>query len=139
MEQRDFIMRQIMMLTLFIKKLISRLLELNEKDDSLGMVEAVKTSFKDELQLDLDEMLLLPDEKFVQILKEKYFGETHLEALAMMFEMVGRPDLGSFSLVKDLFLRKSLAIYLHLEAESKSYSVDRNEKIVRIKEMLDMN
>ncbi len=130
-------MRQIQMMTLFLRKLIARMLKREEDGETDGMLEMIKNEFQNELKINLDELVVLQDEGFFSILKEKQFTENHLEDLAQLFMLAGKTDDIEFSLTRRNYLQKAMAIYQKLERESHNYSFERNDKIRQIHQMLN--
>lgn len=137
MERRDYLLHQIQMMGMFLQKLIARLLKRKEDGDTDGMLEMVKNEFQNELKIDIDELVILEDEGFFSILNEKHFTESHLENLAQILLILGKPDDIEISLTSRNHLQKAQAIYLKLENESRNFSVERNEKIAQIHQLLN--
>ena len=137
MERRDYLLQQIQMMGLFLQKLIARMLKREENEGTDEIHDMVRSEINKELNLDIDEMILLRDEDFFSILKEKKFTDSHLEQLGQILYMLGKPDDITISLGKRNYLQKSLAIYNEIEMQSRSFSMERNERIMEIKQLLN--
>lgn len=136
MERRDYLMQQIQMMGLFLQKLIARMLKREENDETGGTYDIVITEFNNEFKLDINELVLLQDEDFFSILKEKNFKEGHLESLAQLLFLLGKPNDFTISVSQRNYLQKSLAIYNEIEKESRNFSMERNDRMMEIHQLL---
>lgn len=136
MERRDYLMQQIQMMGLFLQKLIARMLKRDENDETGGTYDIVITEFNNEFKLNINELVLLQDEDFFSILKEKNFKEDHLESLAQLLFLLGKPTDFTISVSQRNYLQKSLAIYNEIEKESRNFSMERNDRMMEIHQLL---
>lgn len=139
MEQRDFLMRQIEMLAIFLRKLIAKLLQLEESGETDGLLQLAEHAFTAELKINLQELAVMDNESFFEFLKERNFNAGHLEDFAKVLYLLGKTDGVEVSLTKMNYLQKSLLIFEKLEQESESFSIERNKRIQEIERMIKLN
>jgi hypothetical protein len=132
MERRDYLIHQIQEMGAFLARLISRL-QKKEQEPSARFI-SVSSELKEELGLNLDELLFLEDKSFITVLEEKLLSAENLEQFASLLE-----QLGDMALTHETFLRqqvyysKSVVLLNYLETKSQSYSVERQDKIALIR------
>jgi hypothetical protein len=102
-------------------------------------IEAARQALKSELDLNIDDLMSIPEDQFIKYLQEdRQFGDDHLEKLADIFFLIAE-ELGQKSMedekIKKLFGR-SLTIYQYLDRIGSTYSFERHEKIGKIKQSL---
>ncbi len=140
MEQEDYIKKQIDRLGQVLGKILANLLGFKNQADILSGIESVNQAFKSELDLDLEELITVSPEKFMNTLLEtKKFSEENLEKLSNIFlHLAKETDQGNLEneRVKSLY-EKSLCILEHIDRVSSCYSVERNSKIEDIKTRID--
>lgn len=135
MIQRDFIKRQLEELGRAIGKIISDILKLKElgKVDE-GIVIAQET-LESTFDLDIENLLSLPLNNFVEtLIKEKKYSSVHLNYLgdvllitAELYEQKGEKQRS-----KELYQRV-LIIFNYVDQTEKTFSLERNNKIEKIK------
>jgi hypothetical protein len=140
LEQEDYIKKQIDKLGQVLGKILADLLGFKNQADILSGIESVNQAFKSELDLDLEELITVSPEKFMNTLLEtKKFSEENLEKLSNIFlHLAKETDQGNLEneRVKSLY-KKSLCILEHIDRISSCYSVERNSKIEDIKTRID--
>lgn len=136
MERRDYLMQQIQMMGLFLQKLIARMRKREEDSNDGDILDMVKSEMRNELDIDIEVLVFLRDKDFFTILKEKHFTETHLENLAEILFILGKPKDFAVSVSQRNYLQKSLAIYTEIEKESRNFSIERNDRIMEIHQLL---
>lgn len=135
MIQRDFIKRQLEELGRAVAKIISDILKLKElgKVDE-GIVLAQET-LESTFDLDIENLLSLPLNNFVEtLIKEKKYSSVHLNYLgdvlfitAELYEQKGEKQRS-----KELYQRV-LIIFNYVDQTEKTFSLERNNKIEKIK------
>ncbi|MDO9185647.1 MAG: hypothetical protein Q7W13_06520 [Bacteroidia bacterium] len=135
MIQRDFIKRQLEELGRAVAKIISDILKLKElgKVDE-GIVIAQET-VESTFDLDIENLLSLPLNNFVEtLIKEKKYSSVHLNYLgdvllitAELYEQKGEKQRS-----KELYQRV-LIIFNYVDQTEKTFSLERNNKIEKIK------
>ena len=126
MQQRDFVERQIEMMGRFLAGVLSKL----AGRDLTSTQEAndVSQDMKAMLGFDVDELLALPEHRFVQTLLDTgNFDTANFEKLADVLFLLAEPGQNL-----KLYAR-ALMLYQYLEVNDKAYSIERNLKISKIK------
>jgi hypothetical protein len=134
MEQRDYIKRQIDQLARVLGTIFSDLFGLKGKGQINDGIAATNQAFKGELDLDLEELCAIRSDNFINTLKtEKNFSNGNLDKLADILLLVA--DNGQDKNNKMLY-EKCFTIYEYLTKVENVYSLDRQWKIERIKNMI---
>lgn len=134
MYQRDYILRMIEMLA----QLIAGILKLIKTGDINQASHALENAYRFAFQHDSLKLRNIPEEKLIELLlKEFHYTTGHLEMLAELFyaeaELLRAEEKHADS---SLLYRKSLVLYENIDRESRSYSQDRQDKILLINDRL---
>jgi len=132
----DYLLRQFEQMGRVLGLILARLMGLKNSgrvDEGIGFTNQ---TLKDELDLDLDHLLEIPDNELVKyLLDEKKFGPANLEQLAEILLLIA--DGSDSGLIHNelrvKYYAKCLAILNYLEVSETTYSLDRHLKIERIK------
>ncbi len=139
MEQEDYIKRQIDQLGRVLGKILDGLMGLRARGRVSQGIESVSQDLKTELDLNLEDLALIPTESFLNTLLEtKKFSDNSFEQLAeIMYLIAGELNDKNkdVSKMKQLYER-ALIIFEILDKTSSTYSFDRHSKIEIIKKML---
>lgn len=138
MEQRDYLMRQIEQLGQVLAKMLARLLGINQQSNASLVMEELRQTYKNELDIDLDELVQIPDHEIIDFLlnKDKNF-ESQLEIVAdILFETAGNFYKHDKLDEGNLLLRKSIHILEYIHSSGKTFSIDRASKIENLKSLL---
>lgn len=141
MFNQDFIMRQIQQMTQVLNRILTQVLKLKSVEDQTQTMNFLDVELMQELGFDLDEILQISDEEDLVSFKGKSgFNNENLNILAdILFEVADQnfedPDHHAKSLQ---FFSQSLRMYEFLEKDEKTYSIDRNLKISKIKDLLEL-
>lgn len=130
MRQDDYFLKQIDMLGRILGKILSNLLKLKKEGEINGCFEITSQALKDELNLNITEILQLENKILINFLQtEKKFTNENLEQIAEILFVLGiEADMEN----RITFLEKSLTLYEYANENSISYSLKR---IGRIKEI----
>jgi hypothetical protein len=140
MEHRDYLMRQIEQLGQVLAQMLAWLLGIRKKGGGSLGVEEIMHTYKSKLDIDLEELIQIPEKDLILFLKRKneHF-ESHLEIMAdilhetaLYYLKYERSEDG-----KNL-LRKAIVILEYLQSSSKDYSIDRMLKIENYNKTLDL-
>ena len=71
MEQRDYLMRQIEQLGQVLAKMLARLLGIKQKGSPSFGLEELRQTYKNELDIDLEELIHIPENDIIIFLKNK--------------------------------------------------------------------
>lgn len=132
----DYLLRQFEQMGRVLGLILARLMGLKNSgrvDEGIGFTNQ---TLKDELDLDLDRLLEIPDNDLVKyLLDEKKFGPANLEQLAEILLLIADgSDPGLIhNELRVKYYAKCLAILNYLEVSETTYSLDRHLKIERIK------
>lgn len=138
MEQKDYLLREIEKIGLIIRAIRQRLF--GGKDSmaiNIGQqVEAEKGMLFKELNFDLDKFLLLGvEETNIYLNKFEGFNVENIEFLTEVIAQIGFSEDFEKS---EIYLEKALRLYELVNRKSKTYSTERQKKIVTIKDALDI-
>lgn len=136
MASRDYLIRQIEEMGLFLAILLRRILKMKEENQLEQMETAVREELLQELKLDIDQVIVLENDDFLNAIKEHLTTEDQLERLADILMVLGKENLKSYLLTKANYLQKSMFLFVYLQENSSVFSYERREKIMEIQEML---
>ena len=134
MKQDDYFLKQIDILGRILGKIVSDLLKLKNKGEIMESIEITTQALKNELNLNLNEILLLNNDEFVTFLQEeKKFNNGHLEKIAEILFLLGYDNISKNRINS---LEKSLTIYEYLNKNSTTYSPERIKRMEKINTVL---
>jgi hypothetical protein len=135
MKQDDYFLKQIDLLGRILGKIVSDLLKLKSKGEIMESIESITLALKNELDLNLNEILLLDNEDFLKFLQEeKKLNNENLEKLAEILYLMGDNNPTE---KRTPLLEKSLLIFEQLNKNSTTYYPERIKKIERINNVLN--
>lgn len=138
MERRDYMERQIEMMAKTLAALIQRLTGMDIQKDRQEVEKITYTTLKNELDISLDEMLLVPsDEVCNHLTTEKNIRREWIEALADI--MVINAKAAQDQHRKETLLQYALEMLFWLDQSTSAFSFERHEKRNEILEMLGMD
>ena len=133
MEQQDYLKRQIDQLGKVLAKIFSYLLGLKNSGQINEGLEITNKTLKNELNFDIQNLLDIPTDDFVNTLKEhKNLANDNLGKLADILLLIADNAQADNKKIYE----KCLAIYEYLEKAENIYTIDRQWKIERIKNVL---
>jgi hypothetical protein len=136
MKQDDYFLKQIDILGRILGKIVSDLLKLKNKGEIMESIEIITQALKNELDLNLNEILLFNNDEFLKFLQEeKKFNNDHLEKLAEILYILGIDNLTEN---KKTILGKSLIIYEYINKNSTTYFPERIKKMEIINKLLGL-
>ncbi|MDP2336468.1 MAG: hypothetical protein Q8N05_08475 [Bacteroidota bacterium] len=139
MPSRDYLIRQIEEMGVFLALLLHRILKLKEENQQEQIGSVVREALVQELKLDIDQVIVLENDDFLSVIKEHLQSEDQLEKLADILKILGQ-DIGlSFTVTKAAYLQKSLFLFTHLQETSINFSFERQTKIRELQELLRIN
>jgi sulfur carrier protein ThiS len=136
MASRDYLIRQIEEMGLFLAILLRRILKMKEENQQTAIESVVKEALLQELKLDIDQVVVLENADFLAVAKQHFTSEDQLEKLADILNVLGRDVGASLSLTKINYLLKSLFLFTHLQESSSIFSYERRTKIMELQELL---
>lgn len=138
MEKRDYLMRQIEQLGQVLAQMLSRLLGIKQKSISSFALEELRQTYKNELDIDLEVLIHIPENEIIAFLnnKDKYF-ENHLDTIAdILYVTAGNYYKNNLLDEGNKLLRKSIYILEYIHSSVKDFSMDRVSKIENFKNLL---
>lgn len=139
MPSRDYLIRQIEEMGIFLTILLRRILKMKEENQQEQMESVVKEALTQEIKLDIDQVIVLENQDFIQVAKEYFTSDDQLEKLADILKVLGQDIEKSFTLTKVNYLQKSLFLYSYLQESSTNFSFERKMKIEELQEILRIN
>lgn len=133
MEKQDYLKRQIDQLGKVLGELLVKITGSGRNLDASETLEIVNQVLDENLELDMEQLLIIPDAQFIEALKRhELLNDFNLEILG---------DLLARMAIQDSSRRKSLAnrallIYEHLEQSNKTFSFTRNQKMEKARGLL---
>lgn len=128
MERSDYLEKQINQLGKVLGTIFARLLALkNESMSETKLLPAAAEVVKNELDIDMDELLAQPDDTFIENLQTNLnFSPENLDQLADILTLLAHEHSGKASLA---MYQKVLCIHLFLQEKGSIYSLERQWKI----------
>ena len=135
-EKRDYLMQQIEQLGQVLGQMLAYLLGLKNRGAATLSLDEIRQVYDDRLNLPLSLILETPADRIIQLLTEKVkYMDRHLEKMAdvldetgELYNVSGDPERASS------LWEKALLIYTHLHKTDRSFSMERMQKISRLKE-----
>lgn len=133
MEQRDYLNKQIDQLGQVLAKIFSDLLGLKNSGQINAGLEITNQTLKSKLDFDIRDLIDIPTDDFINTLKEqRNLTNDNLDKLAEILLIIA----DNRQTDKKKLYEKCLTIYEYLENTENVYSLDRQWKIERIKNVL---
>lgn len=140
MLSQDYIMRQIQQFFQVLNTVLTKIIKLRKECDQTETLAYTNEAFKEEFGFNLDELVLIIKDQGIEALKkETSFNNDHLEILGdILYELadIGFEDPEKHSQSLSYF-EHSLMLFEFIEHDDKTYSIDRNLKITKIKSYLN--
>jgi hypothetical protein len=139
LQQEDWLLRQINLLGRVLGKILADLLGLKAHGQIGEGIEVAGQALKSELELDINDLAVMPAERFIITLREgKQFSDENFEMLADIFLIVAEElnHIDTDNEKKKKLYEKALIIYDYLDKTGSTYSVERHNKIEKIKSAL---
>jgi hypothetical protein len=136
MASRDYLIRQFEEMGIFLATLLRRVLKMKDKKQQAGIESVVRESLLQETKLDIDQVIMLDEREFLDVVKEHFTSDDQLEKLADILNVLGQEVEHSFSMTKANYILKSLFLYKYLQEKSTSYSFERRTKILELEELI---
>ena len=136
MGSRDYLIRQIEEMGVFLALLLRRILKMKEENQQASVESVVKESLLQELKLDIDQVVVLENNDFLSVAKQYFTSEDQLEKLADILNVLGQNIETSFSLTKSNYLLKSFFLFTHLQETSSVFSYERRAKIKELQKII---
>ena len=138
MERRDLIKDEFERLGKVLGKIVANLLNLKAEGETNEGIKATEQALREEFELDLGYLAQLDDKQFIDhVTSKRNFNFLLLEQLGDIFLELGKGMLAAADEENAiLYLQKSMLIYEHISRESATYSIEREEKVMEIRQLL---
>jgi hypothetical protein len=136
MASRDYLIRQFEEMGIFLATLLRRVLKMKDEKQQAGIESVVRESLLQETKLDIDQVIVLDEREFLDVVKEHFTSEDQLEKLADILNVLGQGVEHAFSMTKANYILKSVFLYKYLQEKSTSYSFERRTKILELEELI---
>ncbi len=136
-EKRDYLMQQIEQMGQVLARMLAYLLGMKGTGSASLSLDEIRQNYDDKLNLPLDLILETPGEKIIQLLTEKVkYMDRHLGKMGDILSETGDlyEETGDHDTARDLW-GKALIIYTHLQDTDNAFSMDRMQKISRLKDI----
>lgn len=135
-EKRDYLMQQIEQMGQVLAQMLAYLLGMKVTGNASLSLDEIRQTYHDRLNLPLDLILETPKEKIIQLLTEKVkYMDRHLEKMGDVLSETGDLYSAAGDQVSAKDLRgKALIIYTHLQDTEKTFSMERMQKISRLRD-----
>ncbi|MCL5245149.1 hypothetical protein M4I21_04970 [Cellulophaga sp. 20_2_10] len=124
-EEKDFILREVLRLTLLLKQLISKITGLDSGNVSIG-IEETEQSLKSKFDLSIKEISEMSNDDLLKIVQG--MNETHVEKLIeLVFELIKkiRASNENINLEQSELIKKNILMINLLDENSKTFSMER--------------
>jgi hypothetical protein len=131
MEQRDYLLRQAELFGQVLGKLLVKLLNIKNQEQTSSVLEITNQAFREDLGLDINTLIALDTNDLINLLiAENKFSNENFERLADIFFIIAE---NSSQEERNLLNKKCLAMYETIEVSDPTYSINRQFKIEQIK------
>jgi hypothetical protein len=140
MLSQDYIMRQIQQFFQVLNTILTQVIKLKQEQGQAEAMTYTNEVLVEEFEFNLDELAIIIKEQGISALKnETSFNNDHLEILGDIFYEIA--DIGFEDPEKHQqslsYFEHSLMLFEFIEYDDKTYSIDRNLKITKIKSYLN--
>ncbi|MEP1150566.1 MAG: hypothetical protein JXR20_03500 [Balneola sp.] len=132
-------MRQVQQLTQVLSRILEQVVKKEKSESATIIVSYTNEQLKESLGFDLDKFSDTLEEKGIEhFIEEKNFNNDHLNIFAdILYELAEAYFKQDNSIDEGLRLySQSLHIYEFIEENGSIYSIDRNLKITKIKDLI---
>jgi hypothetical protein len=118
-----------------LSRVIAAMLGFRDKGFPEDAIRLADETYKELLDFKVDELAIMPVEKFVEIIKKNGYTSTYLEIIARLAnETANSFQMQGNELFAQSFYLKTLNLYLFLNEKDKTFSFEREMKIAELKE-----
>ena len=135
MIRNDFLLKQIEELGRVLGQILMNILGLKNNTPAGRLIEETCQTLRSDVDLDLDQLLEVPMDQFVQVLQEnKAMNDANLDRFAaILFHIAENTEEKEKAIP---FYERSLIIYSYLDHYSNLYSFERSYYLEQIRKVL---
>ncbi len=137
MVQRDIIKDQIEQAGKVLGKVMGKFFGLESSGNIIQGIEESRVALKEELELDLDELLELEEFELEELITSRYFDGSQMEQLADYLRTIGEHHLAENPGKATLFFQKSYYLYRLSGQYSQLFSLERAAKEQKLVNLLN--
>jgi hypothetical protein len=120
-----------------LSRVIAAMLGFRDKGFPEDAIRLADETFKELLNFNVEDLSIMPIEKFVEIIRKTGYSSTYLDALAKLAHQTANSfqqiDNNEFALT---FYKKTLQIYYLLNERDKTFSFEREMIISQLKQLI---
>ncbi len=136
MPKEDYLLKYLEKLS----RVIAAMLGLREKGLPEDAVRLVDETYKEMLDLNTDELALMPVSEFVEIVRKAGYSSSYLDALAKLaYETACSFQLKGNRIYANSFFQKALQVFYLLNEKDKTFSFEREMLISELKQLIEDN
>lgn len=136
MPQRDYLMQQLEEMGYFLASLIRRVMKLKDESREEDITEMLHDMIQEKLSFSIDEALTIDHQGFIELMKEHFRTEDHLEQMAELLMLTGK-SIHPLSLQRFSYLEKALLLFTYLQDTSINFSFSRKDKMIELQQLLN--
>jgi len=111
-------------------------MKMKDENQETELTSALHDSIQERLSFSIDEAITINNSAFLNLMKEHFKTESHLEKMAELLLLSAMSIQPSMSPERLNYLEKSLYLYNHLQKTSINFSLEREDKILEIQQIL---
>jgi hypothetical protein len=123
-----------------LSRVIAAMLGFRDKGFPEDAIRLADETYKELLDFNVEELAVMPVEKFVQLVRKAGYTSTYLESLAKLsYETAYALQLHENTEFANSFFQKTLQIYYLLNEKDKTFSFEREMIISDLKQLVTDN
>lgn len=135
MASRDYLIRQVEEMGIFLAMLLRRILKMKEEKQQDLITMVVREELLKETNVDIDQLVVMDDADFLEVMRSKFTSDDQLEKLADILRVLGLEIEQAFTISRASYILKSLVLYEFLQEKSADFSFERRNKILELEEL----
>ena len=133
MPKEDYLLKYIEKLN----RVIAAMLGFREKGFPEDAIRLAQEAYTELLDIDLDVLSAISNNEFNGVLTQHNYSHTHIEALAeILFQTANAYNELNINVKAESFYSKSLQTLLHLNTKDRTFSMEREERINELRELI---
>ena len=130
MPKEDYLLKYLEKLS----RVIAAMLGFRDKGFPEDAIRLARETYKELLDFDIDELGIMPVEKFIEIIRKTGYSSTYLEALSKLSHETAKSYESTDDEQKSIsFYNKTLQIYYLLNEKDKTFSFEREQIMTELK------
>ena len=111
-------------------------MKLKDENREEDIIEMLHDMIQEKLSFSIDEALTIDNQGFLDLMKEHFRTEDHLEQMAELLMLTGK-SIHPLSLQRIRYLEKALLLLTYLQETSINFSFSRKDKMIEIQQLLN--